>query len=159
MLTFVIDYVTSKLSDFCDMQDMQSVENAKKQETLKLSKEDSYGADFSFSSYRDYVDIAEDDLDRPYALFFKVKIYVILENARKQYRYSCYTKSDDEAIDEYKNYIQQISKIDDLQLYKSSNPVNYNAALEKLILDYRLLEELQDKLESSVCLRERKRFY
>ena len=63
------------------------------------------------------------------------------------------------AIDEYKNYIQQISKIDDLQLYKSSNPVNYNAALEKLILDYRLLEELQDKLESSVCLRERKRFY
>lgn len=29
MLTFVIDYVTSKLSDFCDMQDMQSVENAK----------------------------------------------------------------------------------------------------------------------------------
>ena len=157
MLTFVIDYVTSKLSDFCDMQDMQSVENAKKQETLKLSKEDSYGADFSFSSYRDYVDIAEDDLDRPYALFFKVKIYVILENARKQYRYSCYTKSDDEAIDEYKNYIQQIPKIDDLQLYKSSNPVNYNAALEKLILDYRLLEELQDKLESSVCLRERKR--
>lgn len=126
---------------------------------MKLSKEDSYGADFSFSSYRDYVDIAEDDLDRPYALFFKVKIYVILENARKQYRYSCYTKSDDEAIDEYKNYIQQISKIDDLQLYKSSNPVNYNAALEKLILDYRLLEELQDKLESSVCLRERKRFY
>ena len=61
------------------MQDMQSVENAKKQETLKLSKEDSYGADFSFSSYRDYVDIAEDDLDRPYALFFKVKIYVILK--------------------------------------------------------------------------------
>lgn len=157
MLTFVKDYVTSKLLDFCDMQDMQSVENAKKQETLKLSKEDAYGAEFSFSSYRDYVDIAEDDLDRPYALFFKVKIYVILENARKKYEYSCYTKSDNEAIDDYTNYIQQIPKIDDLQLYKSSNPVNYNATLEKLILDYRLLEELQDKLESSVCLRERKR--
>lgn len=156
MLMFVIDYVTSKLSDFCNMQDTQSVENAKKQETLKLSKEDTYGADFSFSSYRDYVNIAEDDLDRPYALFFKVKIYVIIENANKQYRYSCYTKSADEAIEDYKNYIQQISKIDDLQSYKSSNPVIYNTALEQLISDYKLLEELTDKLESSVCLRERK---
>lgn len=156
MLTFVIDYVTSKLSDFCDMQDMQSVENAKKQETLKLSKEDSYGADFSFSSYRDYVDIAEDDIDRPYALFYKVKMYVIWENARKKYRYSCYTKSDDEALEDYKNCIQQIPKIDDLHSYKNTNPTSYNAALEKLIVDYKLLEELQDKLESSVCLRERK---
>ena len=156
MLVFVVDYVDSKLSDFCDMQDTQNVENAKKRETLKLSKEDTYGADFSFSSYRDYVNIAEDDLDRPYALFFKVKIYVIIENANKQYRYSCYTKSDDEAIEDYKNYIQRIPKIDDLQSYKSSNPVIYNTTLEQLISDYKLIEELTGKLESSVCLRERK---
>lgn len=156
MLMFEVDYVASKLSDFCDMQDTQSVENAKKRETLKLSKEDTYGADFSFSSYRDYVNIAEDDLDRPYALFFKVKIYVIIEKANKQYRYSCYTKSDDEAIEDYKNYIQRIPKIDDLQSYKSSNPVIYNTTLEQLISDYKLLEELTGKLESSVCLRERK---
>lgn len=156
MLAFVVDYVDSKLSDFCDMQDTQNVENAKKRETLKLSKEDTYGADFSFSSYRDYVNIAEDDLDRPYALFFKVKIYVIIENANKQYRYSCYTKSDDEAIEDYKNYIQRIPKIDDLQSYKSSNPVIYNTTLEQLISDYKLIEELTGKLESSVCLRERK---
>ena len=48
MLMFVINYVTSKLSDFCDMQDIQSVKKAKKQETLKLSKEDNYGVDLSF---------------------------------------------------------------------------------------------------------------
>lgn len=156
MLMFVVDYVTSKLSDFCDMQDTQSAENAKKRETLKFSKEDTYGADFSFSSYRDYVNIAEDDLDRPYALFFKVKIYVIIENANKQYRYSCYTKSDDKAIEDYKKYIQRIPKIDDLQSYKISNPVIYNTTLKQLISDYKLLEELTGKIESSVCLRERK---
>lgn len=157
MLTFTINNVTSKLLDFCDMQDIQSIENAKKQETLKLSKEDAYSAYLSFLSYRDYVEIAEDDLDRPYALFFKVKIYVIIENARKQYMYSCCTKSRDEAIDEYKYYLQNIPKIDILHLYKNSASVNYNVALEKLILDYRLLEELQNKLKTSVCLRERKR--
>lgn len=128
----------------------------KKEEALKLSKQDSYGADISFSSYRDYVDIAEDDIDRPYALFYKVKMYVILENARKKYQYSCYTKSDDEALEDYKDYVQQIPKIDDLHSYKNTNPASYNAALEKLILDYKLLDDLKDKLVSSVCLRERK---
>lgn len=156
MLIFVKDYVSSKLSEFCNLQDVQCVENAKKKEALKLSKQDSYGADISFSSYRDYVDIAEDDIDRPYALFYKVKMYVILENARKKYQYSCYTKSDDEALEDYKDYVQQIPKIDDLHSYKNTNPASYNAALEKLILDYKLLDDLKDKLVSSVCLRERK---
>lgn len=156
MLIFVKDYISSKLSEFCNLQDVQCVENAKKKEALKLSKQDSYGADISFSSYRDYVDIAEDDIDRPYALFYKVKMYVILENARKKYQYSCYTKSDDEALEDYKDYVQQIPKIDDLHSYKNTNPASYNAALEKLILDYKLLDDLKDKLVSSVCLRERK---
>lgn len=156
MLIFVKDYVSSKLSEFCNLQDVQCVENAKKNEALKLSKQDSYGADISFSSYRDYVDIAEDDIDRPYALFYKVKMYVILENARKKYQYSCYTKSDDEALEDYKDYVQQIPQIDDLHSYKNTNPASYNAALEKLILNYKLLDDLKDKLVSSVCLRERK---
>lgn len=156
MLGFSIEYMNSKLSEFCNMQDVQSVENAKKQETLKLSKEDNYRADFSFSSYRDYVEIVEDDIDRPYALFFKIKIYVIGENARKKYRYSCYTKSEAEAIDDYKDYLSLIPKIDDLYLYKSTNPSDYSIALEKLIIDYELIDELASKLESSVCLRERK---
>ncbi len=156
MLIFVKDYVSSKLSEFCNLQDVQCVENAKKNEALKLSKQDSYGADISFSSYRDYVDIAEDDIDRPYALFYKVKMYVILENAKKKYQYSCYTKSDDEALEDYKDYVQQIPQIDDLHSYKNTNPASYNAALEKLILNYKLLDDLKDKLVSSVCLRERK---
>lgn len=156
MLMFVMNYVTSKLSDFCDIQDIQSVDMAKKQETLKLSKEDTYSASDSFLSYRNNVDIAEDDLDRPYALFFKVKIYIIVEKAQKQYHYSCYTKSDRKAIDEYKNYIEKIPKIDDLHTHKCSSPESYNIDLEKLISDYRLLEELKDMLQSSVCLEKRK---
>ena len=156
MLMFSMDYVTSQLSDFCDMKYIQSVEMAKQQETLKLSKNDTYDAKFLFSSYRDYVDIAEDRLNRPYALFFKVKIYIIAEKARKQYHYSCYTKSSSEAIDEYKKYVEQIPKIDDLHAHKNSNLESYNMDLDKLICDYKLLEELKDMLQSSVCLRGRK---
>ena len=157
MLAFVMEYVTSKLTEFCDIQDDQSVQKAKQNEILKLSKEDIYDAKFAFLSYRDYLEIIEDDLDRPYAIFFKVKIYVILENARKKYNYSCYKKSNDEAINEYKDYIQQIPKIDDLQLYKSCDSYKYNESLENLISHYKLIDGLIEKLEYSVCLRERKR--
>lgn len=83
MLIFVKDYVSSKLSEFCNLQDVQCIENTKRKKALKLSKQDRYDANFSFSPYRDYVDIAEDDIDRPYAIFYKVKIYVILEKAKK----------------------------------------------------------------------------
>ncbi|WMJ23202.1 hypothetical protein RBG61_00675 [Paludicola sp. MB14-C6] len=155
MLKFAIDYLNSKLSEFCDINNVQSVENAKKQETLKLSKVETYEAKFAFSSYRDYVEIVEDDVNRSYALFFKVKIYAILENALKQYHYSSYTKLDDEAINEYKNYLSLIPKIDDLYLYKSSKPSIYCETLEKFITDYEVIDELTNNLESSVCLRER----
>lgn len=155
MLIFIMDYVTSKLSDFCDMQDTQSVEIAKQHETLKLSKEDTCNAKNSFLPYRDYLDIVNDDLDKPYALFFKVKIYIIIDKAQKQYYYSCY-KSSSEAIEEYTKYIEQIPKIDDLHAHKNSNFEIYNMDLEKLICDYKILEELKDMLQSSVCLRGRK---
>lgn len=156
MLDFAIGYLTSKLMEFCNIEDATSVDNSKMREALKLSKEDVYGANFAFSSYRDYVEIIEDDIERPYALFFKVKLYVIIENARKKYHYSSYTKSNDEAIDEYKDYLSLIPKINDLNSYKNSNANSYNAALEKMITDYGLVEELKNRLESSVCLRKRK---
>lgn len=156
MLVFAMDYVMSRLLDFCDVYAPECVENAKKRETLKLSKEKNYNVQRVFLPYQDHLEILEDDIDRPYVLFFKVKIYVIIENAKKQYQTDCYMKSNAEAIAEYERYIQQIPKIDDLQEYKTNNPVSYNEALDKLILDYEMLKELQGKLESSVCLRERK---
>jgi len=156
MLDFAIGYMNSKMMEFCDTQDTTSVENAKKRTALKLSGEDTYDASFEFSSYRDYVDLVEDDIDRPYLIFFKVKIYVIVDNANKVYRSTGFIKSTDEAIEEYKNYISLIPKIDDLYSYKNDNRSLYNSTLEKLIEDYKLIEDLKAKLESSVCLRDRK---
>lgn len=155
MISFAFQYVTDRLSEFCNMNDSQSVENAKKTESLKLSKEESYSAAIAFSPYRDYVEIVEDDLNRPYALFFKIKIYTIIDNANKQY-YSSFGKSDEDSINDFKEYIKNIPKIDELHSYKKSNLDAYNSALDKLFIDYNLMDELSNNLESSICLRERK---
>ena len=155
MISFALEYVTSRLSEFCDIDDPQNVNMAKKAETIKLSKEDSYSVDVAFSSYRDYVDIVEDDLDRPYALFYKVKIYTIIEEARKKY-HSSYAKTDEATIAEFKEYIKNIPKIDELHSFKTSNLDAYNSALDHLFENYNLMDGLLNNLESSICLRERK---
>lgn len=156
MLEFAMGYVQSKLEEFCNVRDVESIWDAKKRESLKLSKIDTYGVEFIFSSYRDYIDIVEDEIDRPYALFFKVKLYVIIDSARKNYHFASYTESDEKAIEEYKKYLSAIPPIDDLYSYKSNNPIFYNECLEKIITDYNLIDELTSQLNSSVCLRERK---
>lgn len=156
MLKFITNYVTSQLSEFCDIQNPHSIEKAKKCETIKLCKEISYNIDSLFSPYLEYINILEDDLNRPYALFYKVKIFIILEDANKQLWHSQYKKSQSELINQYKEYTKKIPKIDDLHSYKTNNITLYNNALEELISNYDILKSLQDMLTSSICLRSRK---
>ena len=156
MLKFITNYVTSQLSEFCDIQNPHSIEKAKKRETIKLCKEISYNVDSLFSPYLEYINILEDDLNRPYALFYKVKIFIILEDAKKQLWHSKYRKSQSELINQYKEYTKKIPKIDDLHSYKTNNITLYNNALEELISNYDILKSLQDMLTSSICLRSRK---
>lgn len=156
MLEYALSYVNSKLYEFCDFNDIDSVWQAQKEETLKISKNKIYGAKESFSVYRDYVEILEDDVDREYVLFFKVKIYIIIENARRKYYASTYTMETEAAIDEYRDYLSKIPKIDDLSEWKKNDANTYKNALDKIIADYQILEELRDLINSSVCLRERK---
>jgi hypothetical protein len=156
MLEFALSYVNSKLSSFCDLYDTQSVENAKRRMTLKLAKNNDFDVEVFFLSYQHNIKLLEDDIDRPYGLFFKVKMFVINEMAEKTCQSLRYTKSQDEAIKAYQEYLSLVPSIDDLNLYRTTDPNTYNTVLEKLISDYNLLDRLINDLNSSVCLRNRK---
>ncbi|MGR5911085.1 hypothetical protein ACT7C4_26760 [Bacillus pacificus] len=73
---------------------------------------------FLFLSYKSIVEITEDDLDRPYALFFKVKFYTAAEKVRKNLYATQYTLSEEARIEQYETEINNIPKIDDLQHQK-----------------------------------------
>ena len=157
MLEFAFGYMNSCIEEFCDIHDLDSVELAQKRATLNLCKNNTYEADTFFSPFRDYIDIVEDDIERPYALFYKVKIYIIGEMARKKFKHSTYIKSNDEAIAETENFISLLPKIDDLYSFKNSDISQYNEMLNKIILDYELIKEVRNLIEKSVCLRDRKK--
>lgn len=156
MIEFAVQYMKSNLMKFSNINDISSIEIAKKREALKLSRNDTYGADFSFFSYRDVVEITEDDIDRPYALFYKIKLYTTIEKARKKLQESLYVSSDEERIEQYKTYVNKIPKIDDLHLQKENNQSEYLYSLKKFVVDYAILDSLNELMDESVCLRDRK---
>lgn len=156
MLEFAVKYMNSQFSDFCDINDPVSVKKAIKHTTICLCMSDECDIKNHFSIYDEYLQIVEDDIDRPYALVFKIKIYIIGELARKNFRYTTYTKSEDDAIKEIQDYLSRLPKIDDLNGYKNSDSVLYNEALDKMISDYELIPKAKELIENSVCLRNRK---
>lgn len=156
MLNCALTNTENDLKQFYKREETEDVEEAKKLKALKLSKYNSYGVDLEFSYYSTSLNILEDDIERDYALFFKVKIYTILDTANKNYNSSIIRKTNEEAVEEYEQYISKIPKIDDLNNGKRDNPEEYNNMLKELIKNYSVIEDLKGKLESSVCLRNRK---
>ncbi|WP_341282073.1 hypothetical protein [Paenibacillus sp. FSL H8-0537] len=156
MIEFVVQYMTTKLMEFCDIHNSSSIELAIKEETLKLSKTNIYGAEFSFSSYKDIVEITEDDIDRPYALFFKVKFYRVAEKAREKLYASQYTLNEEAKIEQYKTYLSNIPKIDDLHFHKENDQEAYLSSLREFVSNYLIIDDLSNMIAESMCLRDRK---
>lgn len=132
MLEFGMNYVDTKLFEFCDINDPQKITETLSYETLKLCKTSSPNIDFIFSPYQDYLDLLLDDINRSYLIFFKIKVYTIIDNGRSRCRQLFYTKSENDAVLEYKNYLSKIPKFDVLNQQKATAPSDYNNSLERL---------------------------
>lgn len=156
MIEFIVQYMTTQLTEFCDLNNAGSIDLAIREASLKLSKDDTYGVDTFFSSYKDIVEITEDDIDRPYALFFKVKIYTAIEKAREKLHASLFTETEENKIERYKTDVKNIPKIDDLQFQKENEQEAYLSSLRKFISDYEIMDDLKSMITESVCLRDRK---
>lgn len=156
MLEFGMNYVDTKLFEFCDINDPQKITETLSYETLKICKTSSPNIDFIFSPYQDYLDLLLDDINRSYLIFFKIKVYTIIDNGRSRCRQLFYTKSENDAVLEYKNYLSKIPKFDVLNQQKATAPSDYNNSLAQIVSDYSLINELKENINKCVTLRHRK---
>lgn len=156
MILFSKQHLERQLNRFCIIGDPQSVRNTLHGLALKHSKETVINVSQEFSFYNDVLDIAEDNLDRPYALFFKVKMYTAIDVIRKNLHRSMYTKSDEERIADLKLAQDKIPSIDELNSQKNTNSQLYLNTLSRFIQDHDVINEISQLLEKGVCLRERK---
>ncbi|RGK71676.1 hypothetical protein [Enterocloster bolteae] len=156
IIQFEKQHLQKSLSEFCNCQSSDEIDSKLRKKALYLSTDTIFNAEMEFSSYRSIIEIIEDDLDRPYALFFKIKIYVIGEKARKNLYMTSYTKTDEERISEYQEYISKVPAIDTLNSQKEVDREVYLETLKNFISDYALFEEVKTMIEESVCLRNRR---
>lgn len=156
IIQFERQYLQHFLAELCNCETAYEIDDKLRKMALYLSTDTIVNAEMEFSSYRSIIEIVEDDLDRPYALFYKIKIYVIGEKARKNFYMTSYTKTDEERINEYQEFISKVPAIDDMNSQKVVDREGYLQTLKKFISDYALFEEVKIMIEESVCLRNRK---
>lgn len=157
MLEHAFHYVQSVMGGFCNLQDTSEIDYAIRKTALSISKEESEGIRNSyFDVYKTCLEIFEDDIERDYMLFFKVKIYTAIEKANKKYHEDFYKLKEEEAIEAYKEYISAIPKIDDLHHWRTTDASKYSEVLSSLIEKYELVDDLKKLINTSVCLRKRK---
>ncbi|WP_017473221.1 hypothetical protein [Amphibacillus jilinensis] len=156
MIEYSVEYMTKKLMEFCDIHDVNSVEIAIREEALKLSKSDIKEATVSFITYKDVIEITEDNLDRAYALFYKTKFYTAIEKARKIIYASQYNLSEEESVRQYEIEIDKIPKINDLQYQKENDQEAYLISLKEFMSENLIIEDLKKMVAESICLRDRK---
>lgn len=156
IIQFEKRYLQKTLAEFCNYQSLDEINSKLRKKALYLSKDMITNAEMEFSSYQSIIEIIEDNMDRPYALFFKIKIYVVVEKAWENLYMSSYTKTEEEDIREYQEYISKIPAIDTLNSQKKVDREAYLENLKKFISDYALFEEAKTMIEESVCLRNRR---
>lgn len=156
MLEFGMNYVDTKLFEFCDINDPQKITETLYYETLRLCEKSTPDFTLIFSPYQSYLDLFLDDINRSYLIFFKIKVYTIIDNAQAHYMQQCYIKDETEAGLEYKNYLDNIPKFDVLNQQKTTAPSDYNNSLVKIVSDYNLINELKENINKCVTLRHRK---
>lgn len=156
MILFSKQHIGSRLNEFCKLDEPQNVFEALHDLALDLSKDTVVDVSFKFSYYKDVLEIAEDNLDRPYALFFKVKLYTAIDDLHKNWYLSSYSKTNEERVAELNHAKDKIPSIDTLNEQKTSNSQLYLNSLKDFIQEYDVVNKLSQLLEKSICLRERK---
>lgn len=160
MLKYAHHYLEGVINEVCDLENPEAIEKLILEATIKSSKnksEVSGNEDSPFELYKDYIECFEDDIDRDYAIFFKIKLYLVVEEAKKQILLKLKEGISSEELQKAdQKYFAKIPKIDDMHHWKKNNTDEYKACLDGLIVNFKLLEELVKSINESFCLKNRK---
>jgi len=154
-LKFEQEYVEKRLMEYCDFHNNYSVNLALKKTALYLCTNTVYSAESFFCVYKNLVEAFEDDIVRPYALFFRIKTYIIAAEADKLLYLNKFNTQFN-AEKEYTEFLGKCPKFDELNQMKNTDLNMYNQMLDQLIKDYNIISKIKNIIQSCVCLRKRR---
>jgi hypothetical protein len=152
MLLFSKKYMTDCLSSFCVLDDKSDVLSTLRKKSIMLSKKEAYNIESEFSYYNDIVSITESHIQNDYIIFFKVKLYQLADEIYE----NAYKSFDDNRTHQFKEQMDRLPRIESLQKLKCENSLDYRNKLENIISKHKIIDNLIEKVNASVCLRNRK---
>ena len=152
------ELLSDRMDEYCDLCTECSIELSLRNTAIKLSHEREYTADSAkdeFSLYRSWVDTAEDEVARPYALFFKVKLSPITHALMEEHRKQSY-RDDEKALKDFKEKADELPKIDILHQLKIENPESYLSILRAFICKHDVIARVAELIKNSTSMFNRK---
>lgn len=159
-LAFSFKFVESQFSSFLGSCDERV---ALKLKAKSISQEPEYfdlSGDISsistlFSPYETYIEVLNDELDRPYATFYKIKICTFKNRELHEYILNKLKKNNSQAELICMENLKKIPKIDDLYSAKMNDQDSYLQLLSSLDENFNFLVTLETLINESVTLRSR----
>lgn len=157
-LRFIKQKCDEFLLRFCDYQAPEIVENKIRRFALDVCQYRTELLSIEFSPYETMLSCLEDDIDRPYVLFFKIKQYSIQQHSRELYHNQSSRFGAECASQSVRNYLKDLPGIDELHEARITDPNHYLTLLRIIMSKYDVLEEIKRLLDASVCLFSRRDF-
>lgn len=142
---------------FCNFHDQTSIEETLRNTSMGIARKNDDSFDdinIVFKPYKMWLDAVADNVTRPYALFYKLKLRPFIDAFEEECRIK-YIQNSEEAIKEFKIKIDSLPSADDLFKLKQSNPSEYLTELQTIISDYRVLSQISELINSTPALRSR----
>lgn len=152
------ELLDARLMEFCNIQDLNSIEQAVRKTAIDLARDKDVSTDklgSVFAEYQIWIDVVEDNIKRPHALFYKVKFIPFINEFEKEYRILSF-KNPDEAKNRYKDKMESLPRINDLHQLKQNNSHEYFEKLQFIISNYLVINRISDLIYSSPALYNRK---
>ena len=155
-ISYCYKLVEKKLNTFCALDSPIDIEKKLRSCAVSLSKSDD---DLSkvFDLYEDYLCICEHDIDKDYYLFHKVKLLeMYYRGQQKVSQQNISQHSHEKSIpEEITAFFKQIPSIEDLEIARQSNDINYLSSLSNLISSFSVLSIIRETLAKSISLANR----
>ncbi|MEX1029990.1 MAG: hypothetical protein WDZ91_08085 [Paenibacillaceae bacterium] len=152
------DLLDKRFLEYCDIQDPAAIEQALRKTALYLAKErdgSPNDAEFVFLPYRMLLEAIEDNVLRPFALFYKVKFIPFVDEFTEEYWIASY-RDENKAVKDFKAKCEVLPQIDDLYQLKQRDSDEYLHQLLSLISSYNVVNRIADIISSSPSLYNRR---
>lgn len=155
-LMFLKQHTHQCIHEFYGSHHTEDLQNILRIIALNASRDTISDIPQYFSHYKSTLSLVTTHIDKPYTIFFKVKLYSSIDALRKTWYETPPTISLEEKHNTFNIAFAKIPSVDDLYHQKNCNSAVYLNSLKSLVSEHEIIKNISISLSKNICLRERR---